>query len=307
MPAEGVVWRAPTRITATPGSPQAHIFNEHIVTHYCPSALTIAGSDSCGGAGIQADIKTMSAIGVYAMSAITAITAQNTLGVESVAPVAPGDVAAQIDAVAADIRPQAVKTGMLFNRGTVLAVARALRRHSLTPLVVDPVMISTSGHTLLDDDAVTAMTDEIFPLATIITPNKHEAERIAGLRINGPDDAAQAAEAMLHTGAGAVLIKGGHFHNDIMTDYLFTRSQPGPILLSTPRVDTQNTHGTGCTLSAAIAAYLALGNGLETAVRLAKKYLCDALASGARLKIGHGHGPVNHLFNPQKLHTNKIS
>ena len=256
------------------------------VYHTC---LTIAGSDSSGGAGIQADLKTMSALGVYGATAITAITAQNTTGVTAIMPVTPEVVLAQIAAVASDIRPDAVKIGMLFSRPIIEAVAQGIESHRLSRIVLDPVMISTSGSRLLETDAIDAMLSRLFPIADVITPNRYEAEYLAGMKISTPADVAAAADAILRRGAKAVLIKGGHFDGSSMTDYLFSRSHE-PRLFSSPKITTSNTHGTGCTLSSAIASHLALGHTLPEAVTLAKEYLSHALAAGASVKIGHGHG-----------------
>lgn len=272
------------------------------VYHTC---LTIAGSDSSGGAGIQADLKTMSALGVYGATAITAITAQNTTGVTAIMPVTPEVVLAQIAAVASDIRPDAVKIGMLFSRPIIEAVAQGIESHRLSRIVLDPVMISTSGSRLLEPDAISAMTERLFPLADIITPNRFEAEHLSGMKISNADDAATAAGIILGLGARAVLIKGGHFDGTTKTDYLFTdtgyRQQ-----FAAAKIDTRNTHGTGCTLSSAIAAHLAKGLSIPEAVARAKDYLSAALAAGANVAIGSGHGPVNHFFNPEQLKTHTI-
>lgn len=267
-------------------------------TYY--SALTIAGSDSSGGAGIQADIKTISALGVYAMSAITAITAQCTTGVAGIMPVTPDIVRSQICTVATDIRPDAVKIGMLFSRPIIEAVADSISAMHLSRIVLDPVMISTSGSRLLEPDAIDALINLLFPLADIITPNRFEAEYLAGMKIDSYDDVEAAADAILSRGAKSVLIKGGHFDDATMTDCLFARDS-APRRFSSPRIDSSNTHGTGCTLSSAIAAHLAMGHSLPDAVAAAKAYLSRALAAGADVAIGHGHGPVNHFFNPQPL------
>ncbi|MGN1246187.1 MAG: bifunctional hydroxymethylpyrimidine kinase/phosphomethylpyrimidine kinase [Muribaculaceae bacterium] len=266
------------------------------------SCLSIAGSDSSGGAGIQADLKTMSALGVYGMTAITAITAQNTCGVTAIMPVTPEVVSAQIAAIASDIHPDAVKIGMLFSRPIIEAVAHSIIEHHLCRIVLDPVMISTSGSQLLETDAIDAMVNLLFPLADVITPNRFEAEHLAGMKIHSADDAANAAQAIIARGAKAVLIKGGHFDDTSMTDYLFSPSIE-PIRFTSPKIDTANTHGTGCTLSSAIASHLALGYPLPDAVARAKAYLSQALEAGAAVAIGSGHGPVNHLFNPQQLKT----
>lgn len=253
--------------------------------------LTIAGSDSCGGAGIQADIKTMSALGCYAMSVVTAITAQNTLGVTMTRGVKPSLVKAQIDAVMTDIPPLAIKTGMLYSKSVVMAVVRALKRNNATPhLVVDPVMVSTSGFKLISDDAIEAMVKQLFPLAELVTPNVAEAKVLADT-----DDPYEQAERILAMGPRAVLLKGGDRSGNEKIDLLFTAS--GSLIThSAPEVNTPNTHGTGCTLSSAIVSYLANGLSLTDAVMEAKSYVTEALVSGARFKIGAGHGPVDHFY-----------
>lgn len=265
-----------------------------------PVALTIAGSDSSGGAGIQADIKTMSAIGVYATSAITAITVQNTTGVFGIQGINPEIVAGQIDAVFSDLHPTAVKTGMFYSEEIIEAVADRLSFHKPDYIVVDPVMISTSGSALISPGAVESMKKKLFPLATIVTPNKMEAEHLSGIKITGMETIAQASENILLNGGKYMLVKGGHFDNVSMTDFLFdknglARRYDGCF------VETINTHGTGCTFSSAIAAYLALGQSVTEAVGSAKQYLQKALECGANVDAGHGHGAVNHFFNPQKL------
>lgn len=267
-----------------------------------PVVLTIAGSDSSGGAGIQADIKTMSAIGVYAASAITAVTAQNTQGVTAIMGVDPRVVAAQIDAVFADLRPEAVKIGMLFSREIVDAVADGLERWRPRWVVVDPVMISTSGSALIGDDAVEALTRRLLPRASVLTPNRAEASALAGTAIDGRGDMDEAARRILDLGCEAVLMKGGHFDDEAMTDRLYL-AEGGMHEYRGRFVDTRNTHGTGCTLSSAIASCLALGHQLPDAVGRAKAYLQSALEAGAGVAVGQGHGPVNHFFEPQKLKT----
>jgi hydroxymethylpyrimidine/phosphomethylpyrimidine kinase len=261
-----------------------------------PVALTIAGSDSSGGAGIQADLKTFTALGVYGASVLTALTAQNTQGVFAVLPV-PGDfIDKQIDAVAADLRIGAVKTGMLGDRETVETVAAAIRRHALAPLVVDPVMVATSGAVLLAPDAVDAVRRELIPLATLITPNLPEAARLLDTSIaDSEDDMIVQARALRELGCQAVLLKGGHAAGaKTATDILFDGAEV--IRLSKPRIVTENTHGTGCTLSAAIAAFLVGGRSLEESVRRAKEFVWSALRAASEASIGHGSGPVDHLF-----------
>lgn len=259
--------------------------------------LTIAGSDSSGGAGIQADIKTISAIGCYGMSAITSITAQNTTGVKSVQPILPSIVADQIEMVFNDIPPLAVKTGMLCDASITATVAEMLDRFRPANIVVDPVMVSTSGSRLLDDDAIQTLTSRIFPLATIVTPNRHEAEALTGTT-----DISLQVKRLRKLGCRNILLKGGDSDSrDFKTDILALEDDDELITLRADAIDTTNTHGTGCTLSSAIASYLALGNSLTDAVSRAKLYVTRALEAGAFITIGHGHGPVNHFFAPRRL------
>ncbi|MCM1164310.1 MAG: bifunctional hydroxymethylpyrimidine kinase/phosphomethylpyrimidine kinase [Muribaculaceae bacterium] len=260
------------------------------------TVLSIAGSDSSGGAGIQADIKTISALGCYAMTAITGLTAQNTTGVTAIEPTSPSMVAAQIDAVYADIPPMAVKTGMLTDLPAATAVAERLEHYRPSNLVVDPVMVSTSGSMLLQPDAIEVIRTRIFPLALIITPNQAEARALTGY-----EDAESQARILLQMGPKAVLIKGGDTADtDFKTDLLYISGQK-PKELRADAIDTPNTHGTGCTLSSAIASYLAMGYGIEDAVRAAKLYISRALEAGAFVTTGRGHGPVNHFFSPRRL------
>ncbi len=255
-----------------------------------PAALTIAGSDSGGGAGIQADLKTFQALGVFGMSAITALTAQNTTGVRAVHEAPPDIVAAQIDAVAEDIGVDGAKTGMLSSAPIIRAVADRVRRWELGPiLVIDPVMVAKSGDRLLRDDAVKALRDELIPLAATITPNVPEAEVLTGLRIRTDADARQAARALLRLGPRSVVLKGGHRTGDATDLFVDALREER---LEAKRVDTRATHGTGCTFSAAIAARIALGDELLDAVRAAKAYLTAALEHAT--PIGAGHGPVAH-------------
>ncbi len=263
---------------------------------YYPT-LTIAGSDSSGGAGIQADIKTMSAIGCYAMSAITSITAQNTTGVRSIMPVSATVVADQIDMVMTDIPPLAVKIGMLCNAEVATAVAERLEHYRPDNLIVDPVMVSTSGSMLLEEDAVEVLVRRIFPLATLVTPNQMETKALTG-----SDKTALQIEKLRRLGCRNILIKGGDTdRNDIKVDILHLSDSDETIELKADAVDTRNTHGTGCTLSSAIASYLALGYELTDAVSMAKLYVTHALEAGSWITTGHGHGPVNHFFSPRRL------
>ncbi len=260
------------------------------------TALTIAGSDSSGGAGIQADLKTFTALGIYGASVLTALTAQNTQGVSGVFAI-PGDfIAQQVAAVAADLDIRAIKTGMLGDRATVEAVAAAIARHKLCPLVVDPVMVATSGDPLLAPDAIDAVRRLMLPLAAVVTPNLDEAARLTGLpRARSVAEVEAQGLSILAMGPKSVLVKGGHGEGDDVVDVLVSAASP-PLHLSAPRIDTRNTHGTGCTLSAAVAAFLALGQPLDEAVRRAKAFVWQALRHGAALQVGHGNGPVDHLY-----------
>jgi hydroxymethylpyrimidine/phosphomethylpyrimidine kinase len=254
--------------------------------------LTIAGSDSGGGAGIQADIKAMSANGVFAMSAITAVTAQNTEEVTDVFELPLSIIAAQIDAVFDDFDVSAVKTGMLSSVEIVKVVAKLLKPQNVANLVVDPVMIAKSGHRLLKPDAVEALMHELIPLALVVTPNIHEAQQLSGIEIKTLNDARRAAKIIHRLGCRHVLIKGGHLLEDRATDLLYD----GRFfeLFKSEFIDTPHTHGTGCTFASAIAAHLALGKPLTQAVTAAKAYLTEAIRHG--LSIGHGKGPTNHFY-----------
>jgi hydroxymethylpyrimidine/phosphomethylpyrimidine kinase len=259
-----------------------------------PIALTIAGSDSGGGAGIQADLKTFAALGVYGASVITALTAQNTRGVRGVHPVPPEFVTAQLDAVFDDLAVAAVKIGMVASRGLVEAIAAGLARWKPPHLVLDPVMVATSGDKLLADDAVDGLRRLLIPRATLITPNLPEAAALLGEDVATTEAAiADQGRRLLALGCPAVLIKGGHGEGSGSTDYLVTDANTLP--LTAPRIATRNTHGTGCSLSSAVAAGLAKGEALETAVRSAKAFVSAAIAAADRFTVGHGHGPVHHF------------
>ncbi len=271
-----------------------------IMRHYYP-VLSIAGSDSSGGAGIQADIKTISAIGCYAMTAITAITAQNTTGISAIDGISPKMVREQIESVWQDIPPLAIKTGMLYNSAIIEQVADALEAHHATNIVVDPVMLSTSGAHLISPEAVDIMKSRLFPQATLVTPNVNEAKALTGT-----DNLLDQALALRDAGCRNVLLKGGDSDNkDTKTDYLLLEDASKLLPLKADAVNTRNTHGTGCTLSSAIASYLSLGIGLHEAVCRAKLYVSRALQSGAKATVGHGHGPVNHLFAPRHMKYRK--
>ena len=256
------------------------------------TALSIAGSDSCGGAGIQADIKTMTMNGVYAMSAITALTAQNTTGVTAILESSPEFLKQQIDAVFQDIYPDAVKIGMVSSAELIQVIAERLRHYAARNIVVDPVMVATSGSKLLKTDAVSTLIEKLLPLATLVTPNIPEAEILSGMSISDKEDMIKAAKQISEVYGCAVLLKGGHSVNDA-NDLLYANGTSR--WFEGKRIDNPNTHGTGCTLSSAIASNLAKGFDLETSVQRAKEYICGTLA--AMLDLGKGSGPMNHAFD----------
>jgi hydroxymethylpyrimidine/phosphomethylpyrimidine kinase len=264
-----------------------------------PVVLTIAGSDSGAGAGIQADLKTFAALAVYGVSVVTAITAQNTVGVRAIQEVDPGVIAAQLDALAEDFSIAALKTGMLSSVAIIETVAAGLRRHGLHPLVVDPVMIAKSGDRLLREDAVETLRRTLLPLAAVVTPNIPEAEILAGRTVRTQADRVAAGRAIMELGAHAVVIKGGHSDEDPTVDLLV--NSDGVQEFRAARIVTTSTHGTGCTFSAAIAAGLGRGQDLATAVGDARAYLSNALAQAPGL--GHGHGPLNHFPVRQEAHA----
>lgn len=261
-----------------------------------PIALTIAGSDSGGGAGIQADLKTFSALGCFGASVITALTAQNTLGVTAIHDVPPDIIAAQMDAVFDDLNVRAVKIGMLSRPPAIRAVAEGLARWPGAPVVLDPVMVAASGARLLEDAAVETLIRELLPRADLITPNLPEAAALLGTGTAGDEAQMQAqGRSLMDLGARAVLMKGGHGEGPESVDLLVTRE--GVTRFPAPRAATRNTHGTGCTLSSAIAAGLAHGFTLEEAVAKAKRYITGAIAAADDLEVGRGHGPVHHFFD----------
>ena len=261
-----------------------------------PRVLTIAGSDSGGGAGIQADIKAISATGSYAASAITAITVQNTVGVEAVHPVPVEILSGQISAVISDIGVDAVKIGMLHSPEVVRAVRDRLVEFGVKNIVLDPVMVATSGHRLIEDSAIEVLVSELVPIARVITPNVPEAEILAGEKINSQADLPSIARKLSCGGKVSVLMKAGHLTEDELVDVFYNAEEDHCIELKSKRLFTPNTHGTGCTLSSAFASFLAQGYSLDDAARAAKDYITNAIASGAEYEIGHGHGPVNHFF-----------
>jgi hydroxymethylpyrimidine/phosphomethylpyrimidine kinase len=262
-----------------------------------PRVLSIAGSDSGGGAGIQADLKTFSALGCFGMTAITALTAQNTCGVRAIHGVPPQMLRDQIDAVMEDIGADAVKIGMLHAPEIVRTVAEAIDRHALKNVVFDPVMVATSGAVLIDQSAIDVLVQELFPRVAVITPNLDEAALLVGRPLHSVEDMEQAAQELLGKGARAVLLKGGHLPGDTVIDLLMTAGGE-TFRMEAPRIQSPNSHGTGCTLSSAIAAHLALGATLIDAMEHARTYVRGALLAGAIVRTGKGSGPLNHGYAP---------
>lgn len=267
--------------------------------------LTIAGSDSGGGAGIQADLKTFSALGCFGISVITALTAQNTLGVTGIHSVPPVFVKAQMEAVLTDIRPDAIKIGMVHTPALVQTIANTLADYPEIPVVFDPVMIASSGHRLIEEETVVALVEKLFPIATLITPNLDEAALLAGMPITSVNEMHTAGERILGLGCRSLLLKGGHLTTAQLTSLLYVRSDE-PIAYTSEKIDTKNMHGSGCTLSSAIAAFLARGYALPQAVGQAQDYVHHAIVAGADVLTGAGHGPLNHFFNPEKLIKNEM-
>jgi hydroxymethylpyrimidine/phosphomethylpyrimidine kinase len=265
-----------------------------------PRVLSIAGSDSGGGAGIQADLKTFSALGCFGMTAITAITAQNTRGVDAIHAVPAEMLAKQIDAVVTDIGVDAVKIGMLHDPDVVNVVAQAIRRYQWRRVVLDPVMVAAGGDRLIAEETIAVLVRELFPLATVITPNLHEAALLLGRSVQNESELAAAAEDLMKSGAQAVLLKGGHLRGKEVVDLLLQRDSQ-VIRMSSLRIESRNTHGTGCTLSSAVACHLAVGHELAEAVRLARSYVYQAIAQGVDVKTGHGYGPLNHAHSPRPM------
>ncbi len=260
------------------------------------TVLTIAGSDSIGGAGIQADLKTFSALGCYGMSVITAVTAQNTATVNGIHPIPPEFIEQQLQTVITDIRPDAIKIGMLFSEEIVCAVANQLRKHPLQNIVLDPVMISQSNCHLIEDSAAEAIVRELFPLADVITPNTLEATHLTGCAINSYEDMIKPAKILAKTGCKSVLIKGGHLEKETMcSDFLYFPDNHEPVSYGGLRISTNNDHGTGCTLSSAIAAFMAQGKDIRESVAKAKEYIHEAIDKGSEYIIGKGSGPVHHF------------
>lgn len=266
------------------------------VTHRYTRVLTIAGSDSGGGAGIQADLKTFSALGCYGMSVITALTAQNTIGVTGIHAVPPDFADLQMAAVIGDIGVDAVKIGMLYSAELIESVADNLKRHNVKTIVLDPVMVAQSGDKLLQEEAIEALKRHLIPMATVVTPNLPEAEVLLGCDIDGVEGMRSSAKALSDLGCRSVLVKGGHLETPDSTDVLYIGGEDRFVVIADRRVETPNTHGTGCTLSSAITAHLARGFDIEPAVRKAKQYIAEAIRAGAAYRIGQGSGPVHHFY-----------
>lgn len=259
--------------------------------------LSVAGSDSGGGAGIQADLKTFSALGCYGMSVITALTAQNTRGLTGIHPVPAPFVQQQMEAVLGDIGADAVKIGMLYSAELIETVARLLSEYKIEKIVLDPVMVAQSGDRLLQDEAVEALKKYLIPLAAVVTPNLPEARVLTGLESKDSEDMRKAARVIARGKCRSVLIKGGHLEkSEICPDILYFADEDRFVTLTSERIETRNNHGTGCTLSSAIAAFLAKGENTEDAVRKAKAYISEAIRAGADYRLGQGHGPVHHFF-----------
>lgn len=260
-----------------------------------PIVLSIAGSDSSAGAGIQADLKTVAALGGYAATVITAVTAQNTLGVHHILPLPCQSVHAQLHAVLTDLCPQAVKIGMLPHEDIILQVADDLQPYQPLPIVCDPVMISTSGRRLMDEQAIEALQSRLFPLCTLLTPNLQEAACLLQTTVGTVEEMETAAADLARRYGTSVLLKGGHLTGDVMTDVLYDASRHTLHRYSSEKIDTPNLHGTGCTLSSAIATYLAQGETLPCSVLRAKQYMDKAIGRGLHLHVGHGNGPLGHF------------
>lgn len=270
-----------------------------------PSVLTIAGFDSSGGAGIQADIKTISALGCYATSVLTALPVQNTTGVRKIYPIPMEAVADQIEAVLDDIIPQSIKIGMVHTPQLVDTIINTLNKYPKIPIVFDPVMVATSGDRLIEEETVKTIIEKLFPIAEIITPNMDEASILAGMDVKNLEDMQTAGKKILSSGCKNILLKGGHQESPTVTSIFFDE-KGNQSSFETEKFITNNTHGSGCTLSSAIAAYLARGEELSMAVKLGQQYVFEAIRNGKDVVTGNGNGPLNHFFNPHKLIKNDL-
>ncbi len=265
-----------------------------------PSVLTIAGFDGSGGAGIQADIKTISALGCYASSVLTALPVQNTMGVRSIYPIPVEAIPDQLQAIFEDIPPDAVKIGMVHTPDLVNAIAHTLAKYTNRPIVFDPVMVATSGHRLIEEKTIRAIIEQLFPLSTVVTPNMDEAAILAGMEVKTPEQMQTAAQRIQAMGCKTVLLKGGHLSSAQLVSFFLDNAGVFHRFES-EKFSTNNTHGSGCTLSSAIASYIAQGKALTEAVELGQQYVFHAIEAGMDVQTGKGNGPLNHFFNPQKL------
>lgn len=270
-----------------------------------PSVLSIAGFDGSGGAGIQADIKTISALGCYATTVLTALPVQNTQGVRNIYPIPLEAVEDQIEAVMDDIMPDAIKIGMVHTPELVDSITATLKKYEAVPIVFDPVMVATSGHRLIEEDSINALIEQLLPIATVITPNMDEAAILANMNVKTLEEMRIAGKQIKELGCNSILMKGGHQETTNITSLFFdpnSRCHPFEVI----KIRTNNTHGSGCTLSSAIAAYLAQGRTLFEAVDLGQRYVHRAIDSGKNVRTGKGNGPLNHFFNPQKMIKNEM-
>lgn len=270
-----------------------------------PSVLTIAGFDGSGGAGIQADIKTISALGCYATSVLTALPVQNTQGVKNIFPISIRAVVEQLETILEDIIPNAIKIGMIHTPELVNVIVQKLKEYKHIPVVLDPVMVATSGHRLIEEETIAVIIDKLLPIADIITPNMDEAAILSGMTVETLEDMAQAGMYLKKLGCSNILLKGGHQKSKIITSLLFAESNT-PHSFAFEKIDTHNTHGSGCTLSSAIASFLALGNSMYKAVELGQHFVHHAIINGADVQTGKGNGPLNHFFNPHNLIKNEM-
>ena len=270
-----------------------------------PSVLTIAGFDGSGGAGIQADIKTISALGCYATSVLTALPVQNTMGVRNIFPVSMEAVSEQIEAVLDDIFPDAIKIGMVHTPELVETIVETIAKYKKVPIVFDPVMVATSGHRLIEEKTIETVIDRLFPISDIITPNMDEASILAKMEVKTLDDMKIAGMRIKELGCRNILLKGGHLEEKTITS-LFYNNQNSHQAFEYEKIETNNTHGSGCTLSSAIASFIAQGNSIDKAVELAQNYVSEAIYHGRDVQTGKGNGPLNHFFNPLKLTKNEL-
>lgn len=270
-----------------------------------PSVLTIAGFDGSGGAGIQADIKTISALGCYATSVLTALPVQNTQGVRNIFPIPVEAVSEQIESILDDIFPDAIKIGMVHTPELVETIVKTLVKYKNVPIVFDPVMVATSGHRLIEEQTIKTIIEKLFPIADIITPNMDEAGLLANMKVDTLDDMKIAGERIKELGCKNILLKGGHLETELITSLLYNNAGHYRTFESA-KITTNNTHGSGCTLSSAIASFIAQGNNIDKAVELAQNYVSKAIYHGHDVQTGKGNGPLNHFFNPQKLIKNEL-